>query len=60
MEKKLYTQREVADILGVTPVTVTRWVQAGKVNVVYLPMSSRPFVTQEELQRLQTPIIEKP
>jgi predicted site-specific integrase-resolvase len=60
MEKKLYTQREVADILGVTPVTVTRWVKDGKVNVVYLPMSSRPFVTQEELERIQTPINERP
>jgi predicted site-specific integrase-resolvase len=60
MNDKLYTQKKVADILGVKLVTVMKWVRAGKVNVVYLPMSSRPLITQEELKRLQTPTEEKP
>ena len=57
---KLYGQKEVADILGVTLTTVRRWVEAGKVNVVYLPTSRRPFITEEELDRLRTPMKEKP
>ena len=60
METKLYTQKEVAEIIGVTLVTVMRWVREGKVNVVYLPTSRRPLVTQEELDRLRTPMKEKP
>jgi len=57
---KLYGQKEVADILGVTLTTVRRWVEAGKVNVVYLPTSRRPFITEEELDRIRTPMKEKP
>ena len=34
METKLYTQKEIAEIIGVTLVTVMRWVREGKVNVV--------------------------
>jgi len=60
METKLYTQKEVAEIIGVTLVTVMRWVREGKVNVVYLPTSRRPLVTQEELDRLRTPVDKKP
>ncbi len=60
MVTKLYTQKQVADILGVTLTTVRRWVKAGKVKVVYLPTSSRPRITQEELDRLRTPIDKKP
>jgi len=60
METKLYTQKEVSEIMGVTLVTVMRWVREGKVNVVYLPTSRRPLVTQKELDRLRTPMKEKP
>jgi predicted site-specific integrase-resolvase len=60
METKLYTQKEVASILGVKPITVIKWIRQGKVNVVYRPMSSRPFITQAELDRLQTPVNERP
>ena len=60
METKLYTQKEVAEIIGVTLVTVMRWVREGKVNVVYLPTSRRPLVTQKELDRIRTPMKEKP
>jgi len=40
--------------------TVRRWVKAGKVKVVYLPTNSRPFITEEELDRLRTPVDKKP
>ena len=60
MSEKLYTQKEIADIFGVTLVTVNKWVKTGKVKVVYLPTSSRPRITQEELDRLRTPIDKKP
>jgi len=60
METKLYTQKEVSEIMGVTLVTVMRWVREGKVNVVYLPTSRRPLITQEELDRLRTPVDKKP
>jgi len=60
METKLYTQKEIAEIIGVTLVTVMRWVREGKVNVVYLPTSRRPLITQEELDRLRTPVDKKP
>ena len=56
----LYTPKEVADILGVTLDAMRKWIQAGKVNVVYLPMSNRQYITTAELNRLQTPINEKP
>jgi len=60
MNTKLYSQKQIADILGVTLTTVRRWVKAGKVKVVYLPTNSRPFITEEELNRLRTPMKEKP
>lgn len=60
MNTKLYTQKEVSKILGVTLITVNKWVREGKVNVVYLPTSSRPLITQEELDRLRTPVDKKP
>ena len=60
METKLYTQKEVSEIMGVTLVTVMRWVREGKVNVVYLPTSRRPLITQKELDRLRTPVDKKP
>lgn len=60
MDKKLYTQKEVSEILGVSYITVIKWVKAGKVNVVYLPTSNRPWITQEELDRIRTPIKDKP
>ncbi len=60
MNDKLYTQKQVADILGVKLVTVMKWVKAGKVNTVFLPTSSRPLITQDELSRLQTPVMDKP
>jgi len=60
MNTKLYTQKEVSKILGVTLITVNKWVREGKVKVVYLPTSSRPLITQEELDRLRTPMKEKP
>lgn len=60
MDTKLYSQKQIADILGVTLTTVRRWVKAGKVKVVYLPTNSRPLITQEELDRLRTPIDKKP
>jgi predicted site-specific integrase-resolvase len=60
MNTKLYTQKEVSKILGVTLITVNKWVREGKVKVVYLPTSSRPLITQEELDRLRTPVDKKP
>jgi predicted site-specific integrase-resolvase len=57
---KLYTQKEVAEIMGVTIYAVIKWVQSGKLNVVYLPTSGRPLITQDELDRIQTPINERP
>jgi len=60
MNEKLYSQQEVADILGKSLITVIKWVKSGKVNVVYLPTSSRPLITQSELNRLMTPTTEKP
>jgi len=60
MNTKLYTQKEVSKILGVTLITVNKWVREGKVNVVYLPTSRRPLITQEELDRLRTPVDKKP
>jgi excisionase family DNA binding protein len=60
MTNKLYTQKEVADILGVKLATVMKWVQSGRVSVVFLPTSSRPLITQEELDRITTPITDRP
>jgi len=60
MNTRLYTQKEVAEILGVSLITINKWVRTGKVKVVYLPTSSRPRITQEELDRLRTPVDKKP
>jgi len=60
MNTNLYTQKQVAEILGVSLITVNKWVRTGKVKVVYLPTSSRPLITEEELNRLRTPVNKKP
>jgi predicted site-specific integrase-resolvase len=60
MNNKLYTQKQVAEILGMSLISVMKWVKSGRVNVVYLPTSKRPLITQEELDRLRTPVTERP
>jgi hypothetical protein len=60
MQKELYTQIEIARILGKSLKTIMMWVRTGKVKIVYLPTSSRPMITQDELNRIRTPMQEKP
>ena len=52
MEKKpFYSPREVAELLGVEPQTVYRWIRAGKLDAVKI---GRWKISAEELQRLLT------
>jgi excisionase family DNA binding protein len=58
MDDYLYTINEVADRLRVSTMTIRRWIKAGKIAVVRLPVSNSPRITQDEVNRLVTPTIE--
>ena len=48
--------REVADRVGVTPATLARWVQAGKVEAVRTGTGrGRVFVNAAEAQKIASP-----
>jgi predicted site-specific integrase-resolvase len=55
MTEQLFTLKKAAEIIGVHPVTMTRWARAGLVKVVYLPVSNRPRIAQSEIDRIMTP-----
>jgi len=49
MEKELYTYEEVAKMSEVSVGTISRWVKAGKVEVIYLP-SGQPRIPLATIQ----------
>ena len=48
---KLYTLRQVFELLGVSYQTVWNWVKGGKLPVVRLP-NGRPRVRAEDIEKL--------
>lgn len=51
----LLTLPQAARMLKVHPVTLKRWAQAGKVELVRLPIGNRPRITLTEVTRLMQP-----
>lgn len=45
---KLYTLKEVGELLGVLPVTVSKYIADGKMNAVLI--GGRKFVTEESIK----------
>lgn len=55
MEKKeYYTRNEFAELLGVTPVTVSRWISAGRIQVIRAVPHGKVTIPHTELERLTT------
>lgn len=52
--EQMLTPREVADLFGVDPKTVSRWSNAGKIEVVRTPGGHRRF-RRSEVDRFLTP-----
>jgi len=59
MNDYLYTIDEVADRLRVSTMTIRRWIKAGKIAVVRLPVSNSPRITLDEFKRISTPQSER-
>lgn len=55
MEHKTFTVAEVAEALRVDPVTIRRWIKAGKIATT--PVGSRHRVPQSEFDRLTSPTV---
>jgi excisionase family DNA binding protein len=49
----MYTVNEVAKIMRVQPLTVRRWIDAGKVKVTQMGKYSTIRISEEELNRLK-------
>jgi excisionase family DNA binding protein len=59
MDNKLYTLKEVSEILQVHYMTVRRWIKSGDIKAIRLPgVGIR--ISRSELDRIITPISEKP
>jgi excisionase family DNA binding protein len=55
MNEQLLTIKQASAILQVHPRTILRWARAGKITLVYLPVSHWPRITQAEIDRIMTP-----
>jgi len=51
-EKQWYKPSEVAKLFGVTPRTVNRWIELGKVAAITL-VSGHRRISKDEVERLQ-------
>ena len=50
-EKKYYTTHEVANLVGVTPVTIIKWIEAGKIYA-YKTLGGHRRVGRAEVNKL--------
>ncbi|MCR6574454.1 Helix-turn-helix domain [Campylobacter insulaenigrae] len=55
-EKKVYTIKEVAKILGVSTTAIKPLMQKGEIKVVQFPTKKLKYVEQEELINFQNKI----
>ena len=55
MTNTYYTVPEVAGILKIHPVTLLRWIAAGKVAAIKLPGGKEYRITAAELERITQP-----
>lgn len=53
MEEKMYSLRQVAQILGVKIRTLRSWVIQNKVHAIKYPNSNRWYVSEIELKRIK-------
>lgn len=56
MINTLLTFKQAAELAGVHPNTIGRWVKEGKLHIVHRPVSNRPYITRDELERAITPV----
>ncbi len=49
----MYTVEEFAKIMRVTPLTVRRWIKAGKIKIVQFGKGSPVRISEEEVNRLK-------
>lgn len=49
LDVKLYSTREVADLLGVTPVTITKYVKEGRMEANFI--GGKRYISEENLKQ---------
>ena len=51
-EKEFYTRDEVKDIFGVNISTVSRWISAGRIQVIRAVKNGKCLIPRSELEKL--------